>query len=68
LTVAGACFYNAFNHTPEQPVIVITCAPVPVAQNRHYILRRENGRVVRTFQFWNISHLKNQEQFSKESS
>jgi hypothetical protein len=68
LTVAAACFYNAVNHTPEQPGIVITCAPVPVAQNRRYILRRENGRVVRTFQFWNISHLTNQEQFSKGSS
>jgi hypothetical protein len=44
LTVAAACFYNAVNHTPEQPGIVITCEPVPVAQNRRYILRRENGR------------------------
>jgi hypothetical protein len=32
LTVTAACFYNAFNYTPGQPVIVITCAPAPVAQ------------------------------------
>jgi hypothetical protein len=65
--MAGAYFYNVNNHTPEQPVIVSTCAPAAGSMKSSLHLRRDTA-VWPYDSVLKFTHLTNQEQFSKESS
>jgi len=41
--MAGGYFYNVNNHTPEQPVIVSTCAPAAGNMKSSLHLRRDTA-------------------------